>query len=171
MAWKCGLIDDEFALLCVPVLLIFLLEDFAKRENGVWDPELKKCIRPDKAGYLQSELLEDAVHELAYEGRNVEAQIILSQMDQESDFALTYWGFTHRQLGDLDAAALYYHKAIETNPDNVLARSDMAQGLVVAGDLVGARQQLHEIRARGGSNTWAEEPLVKAIEKGTAYSY
>ena len=144
---------------------------YSEKVNGVWDPELKKCIRPDKAGYLKSELLENAVRELAYEGRHTEAQIVLSQMEQDSDFALTYWGFTHRQLGDLDAAARYYSKAIERNPDNVLARSYMAQGLVLAGDFVGARQQLHEIRARGGSNTWAEESLVMAIEKGTAYSY
>lgn len=144
---------------------------YSKKVNGVWDPELKKCIRPDKAGYLKSELLEDAVRELAYEGHNAEAQMVLSQMDQDSDFALTYWGFTHRQLGDLGLAAQFYNKAIERNPDNVLARSYMAQGMVVAGDLDGARQQLQEIRARGGSNTWAEESLVKAIEKGTAYRY
>ena len=144
---------------------------YTKKVNGVWDPQLKKCIRPDKAGYLKSDLLQDAVRELAYAGRNTEAQMVLSQMDQDSDFALTYWGFTHRQLGNLETAARFYNAALAQNPDNILARSYMAQGMVLAGDFVGARRQLGEIRARGGAHTWAEAALVKAIETGTTYSY
>ncbi len=144
---------------------------YAQKVNGVWDPQLKRCIRPDKAGYLQSELLEDAVRELAYFGRNGEAQELLSQMDQSSDFVLTYWGFTHRKLGNRDKALAFYQTAIDRNPDNILARSYMGQGFVTEGDYVAAREQLQIIRARGGKGTWAEASLQTAIETGTGYDY
>lgn len=144
---------------------------FSEKVNGVWDPQLKRCIRPDKAGYLQSSILEDAVRELAYFGRLTDAQTVLSQMDADSDFALTYWGFTHRKLGQIDEANAYYQAAIEKNPDNILARSYMGQGFVEAGDYLAAREQLLSIRARGGQNTWAEASLLAAIETGTGYSY
>ena len=144
---------------------------YSQKVNGVWDPNLKRCIRPDKAGYLKSDLLEDAVRELAYAGRNDEAQMVLAQMDQNSDFVLTYWGFTHRKLGDAAAANQFYTAAIEQNPDNILARSYMGQGKVAEGDVSAAIEQLREIRSRGGSDTWAEASLVKAIATGAAYSY
>lgn len=144
---------------------------YAEKVNGVWDPQLRRCIRPDKAGYLQSELLEDAVRELAYSGRLDEAQLLLSQMDASSDFVLTYWGFTHRKLGDQLSADRFYAAALKKNPDNLLTRSYMGQGLVVQGDYIGARDQLLEIRARGGKGTWAELALLDAIETGTGYDY
>jgi tetratricopeptide (TPR) repeat protein len=144
---------------------------YSQKVNGVWDPNLKRCIRPDKAGYLKSDLLEDAVRELAYAGRNDEAQMVLAQMDQISDFVLTYWGFTHRKLGDAAAADQFYTAAIEKNPDNILARSYMGQGKVAEGDVLAAIEQLREIRSRGGSDTWAEVSLVKAIATGVTYNY
>ncbi|NNK16215.1 MAG: hypothetical protein HKP51_04840 [Sulfitobacter sp.] len=144
---------------------------FSKKVNGVWDPTLKRCIRPDKAGYLKSDLLEDAVRELAYAGRNQEAQQVLAQMDQTSDLVMTYWGFTHRKLGNLTKARDFYTFAIEKNPDNILARSYMGQGLVAEGNVAAALRQLREIRSRGGQDTWAEASLVKAIATGVTYNY
>ncbi|MFK7765498.1 MAG: hypothetical protein AB8B62_19700 [Roseobacter sp.] len=144
---------------------------YAEKVNGVWDPKLRRCIRPDKAGYLQSNLLEDAVRELAYAGRLAEAQLVLAQMDASSDFVLTYWGFTHRKQGDQLLADRFYSAALSKNPDNLLTRSYMGQGLVVQGDFIGARDQLLEIRARGGEGTWAEFALLGAIETGTGYDY
>ena len=144
---------------------------FSQKVNGVWDPQLRRCIRPDKAGYLKSEILEDAVRELAYFDRNDDAQKVLAQMDQDSDFVMTYWGFTHRKLGNRDQANAFYQAAITKNPDNILARSYMGQGFVAEGDYVAARAQLLDIRARGGTGTWAEVSLLKAIETGTGYNY
>lgn len=137
----------------------------------VWDPSTKKCVSPQGAE-LGDDLLGEAVRELAYAGRNEDAQGVLRAMaDQESDLALTYWGFTHRKLGNLDLAKVFYEKAITTNPDNILARSYMGQGLVTEGNLVAARKQLQEIRARGGAGTWPEKSLSDAIKTGTTYNY
>lgn len=144
---------------------------FTQPVNGVWDPNARRCIRPDKAGYLESGLLRDTVRELAYAGRYAEAQQVLAQMDQTDDIVLTYWGFTHRKMGDLTSANAYYTQAISKNPDNILARSYMGQGLVDDGNIAGAREQLREIRVRGGRSTWAEVSLRMALETGQTYSY
>lgn len=144
---------------------------YSEKVNGVWDRELRRCIRPDKAGYLKSELLEDTVRELAYADRHIEAQLVLAQMDQTSDFVLTYLGFTNRMLGNRRDAARFYTAALKQNPDNILARSYMGQGFVAEGKIVDARAQLTEIRTRGGKGTWAEKSLMSSIETGTGYSY
>ena len=61
--------------------------------------------------------------------------------------------------------------ALAQNPDNLLARSYMGQGLVLEGDWVGAKRQYDEIIARGGRGTWAEASLRDAITTGTTYTY
>lgn len=145
---------------------------FSQPVNGVWDADIKKCVRPDKTSHLDSDTLYNAVRELAYAGRFGEVIQVLDQMpDQLDDRVLTYRGFTARKLGDLELADMYYDQAIATNPDNILARSYMGQGKLAAGDKVAAMTQLREIQARGGAGTWAEASLRSAIETGTTYNY
>ena len=137
----------------------------------VWDEATKTCVNP-KGAALDDDLLYDAVRELAYAGRYLDAQGVLAAMpDQQDDRVLTYWGFTSRKLGHDDLARAYYLKAIERNPDNILARSYMGQGMIESGDRDGAIDQWREIRARGGEGTWAETALRDSIRSGTTYSY
>ncbi|MEO0937048.1 MAG: hypothetical protein AAFY38_02720 [Pseudomonadota bacterium] len=145
---------------------------FSQKVNGVWDAAIGKCVRPDRSGYLGDDALYGAVRELAYAGRYDSATQVLDQMsDQAADEVLTYRGFIARKQGKLELADVFYTRAIEANPDNILARSYMGQGLVAAGDKVAALQQLREIQARGGAGTWAEASLRDAIATGTTYSY
>src|SRR6056297_4113424 len=137
---------------------------FSAPVNGVWDAKERKCIRPDRASYMDEDTLYQAVRELAYAGRYDAAETVLAQMpDQTSDKVLTYKGFLNRKLGNLDAAMLFYADALERNPDNLLARSYMGQGYVETGDLDAARVQLAEIETRGGGYSWAGTSLRKAI--------
>lgn len=145
---------------------------FSQPVNGVYDASIKKCVRPDRTGYMDSDTLYKAVRELAYAGRYQDAIKVLDQMpEQLSDRVLTYRGFTARKLGRAEIANAYYTQAIEVNPDNILARSYMGQGLVEAGDKVAALTQLREIQNRGGTGTWSEVSLRTAIQTGTTYSY
>ena len=145
---------------------------FSERVNGVWDAEIRRCVRPDRSSYLDEDTLYGAVRELAYAGRYDAAREVLDQMpDQNADRVLTYRGFTERKLGNITAAMVFYERAITANPDNILARSYMGQGLVEQGDMVAALQQLRQIQARGGKGTWAETSLRSAIESGTTYNY
>ncbi|MEL7100765.1 MAG: hypothetical protein AAGM84_18205 [Pseudomonadota bacterium] len=145
---------------------------FSQPVNGVWDAAIKKCVRPDRSGYLDQDTLYGAVRELAYAGRYDSATQVLDQMaDQASGEVLTYRGFIARKQGNLELADVFYTQAIEADPDNILARSYMGQGLVEAGDKVAAMAQLREIQARGGAGTWAEVSLREAIATGATYSY
>jgi len=112
------------------------------------------------------------VRELAYAGRYLDAQGVLRAMpDQTDDRVLTYWGFTHRKLGNLELANAFYEDAIARNPDNILARSYMGQGFVAEGRVDDAIAQWREIKARGGADSWAEVSLRDAIRTGITYSY
>ena len=137
----------------------------------VWDTKTKTCVSP-KESRLDQDILMGAVRELAYAGRNEDAQGVLRQMsDQNDDLVLTYWGFTSRKLGKGDLARVYYTRAISRNPDNILARSYMGQGLVADGRIDEAIEQWREIQARGGAGTWAEASLRTAIRTGITYNY
>lgn len=137
----------------------------------VWDPEKKRCVLPKESSLNMDELL-GAARELAYAGRNSDAQAVLAALqDQGDDRVLTYWGYTHRKLGNRVLAAKYYDQAIAQNPDNLLARSYMGQGFVEEGQFGLALAQWKEIRARGGENGWPEAALRQALETGVTTSY
>jgi len=137
----------------------------------VWDDQKKRCVRP-KQSSLSTDKLQDAVRELAYAGRYQDAQGVLRSLEnQNGDFALTYWGFTHRKMGNMSLAYAFYSQAIEQNPNNLLARSYLGQGLIQDGQPAQALAQWKEIRARGGTGTWAEVSLRKAMETGENFNY
>ena len=100
------------------------------------------------------------------------AQDVLAAMsDQADDRVLTYLGFTHRKMGNVDLGMRFYNKALAKNPDNLLARSYLGQGLIEAGDTDAAVEQLREIIARGGKGSWSETSLRTALNTGVTYSY
>lgn len=136
----------------------------------VYDEAAGRCVKPNKTNFSEEQLYQ-AVRELAYDGQFKNAQNVLRVMDQDDDRVLTYWGFTYRKMGEAELANTYYQRAIETNPDNILARSYMGQGYVTEGKTELAITQWREIKARGGEGTWAEASLREAIRTGLTYSY
>lgn len=137
----------------------------------VWDKKTKTCVNPQGAS-LDDGTLYRAVRELAYAGRYEDAQGVLRVMsDQNDDRVLTYWGFTHRKLGNGALARTYYEQAIDRNPDNILARSYMGQGFIEDGNTSAAIAQWYEIKNRGGEGTWAEASLRQAIRTGLTHNY
>ncbi len=137
----------------------------------VFDATTGKCIKPDQSSMNDQQLLETA-RELAYLDRQQDAQAVLAAISDQTDGrVLTYWGFTHRKLGNQELADQFYTQAIATDPDNILARSYMAQGFVTQGKFGEAYAQWQEIRTRGGTGTWAETSLRNALETGKTYSY
>ncbi|MGR3802292.1 tetratricopeptide repeat protein [Marinibacterium profundimaris] len=137
----------------------------------VYDPATKKCVKVRKDSALDQDLLYGAVRELAYDGQYGRAQDILKVMDQGDDRVMTYWGFTHRKMGDTALAEAWYSRALNANPDNILARSYMGQGYVTEGRTDDAIAQWREIMARGGEGTWAEASLRRAIRSGITFNY
>ena len=141
------------------------------KDGKIWDKKTKSCVNAQESR-LDDDTRYAAVRELAYAGKYADALSVLAAMsDQSESRVLTYYGFNHRKAGRTDLGMQYYRAALKTDPDNLLARSYMGQGLVAAGDLEGARAQLAEIEARGGKWDWAGTSLRHAIRSGKTYSY
>lgn len=141
------------------------------KDGKIWDKQTKSCVDA-KESRLDDDTRYAAVRELAYAGEYAEALYVLAAMsDQNESRVLTYYGFTHRKAGRAYIGMQYYQAALKSDPDNILARSYMGQGLVAAGDIDAARIQLAEIEARGGHASWPQTSLRKAIETGTNESY
>ncbi len=142
-----------------------------KCESGfVYDKKTKSCVSSN-GHTLDTETLYQQVRSLSYDGRYVDAQVLLAQMPADDDRTLTYMGFTSRKMGNTEAAMTYYARALARNPGNVLARSYMGQGLVEEGNISAAMEQLREIRAHGGKGTWAEASLRTAISTGRTFNW
>ncbi|KNG95381.1 tetratricopeptide repeat protein [Pseudaestuariivita atlantica] len=140
-------------------------------DGKIYDTTTSKCVDAQESS-LSDDALYEAAREFAYVGQYGAARNALDAMKAQDDGRVqTYLGFTARKMGDMDRAMLHYAAALAQDPDNILARSYLGQGLVESGDLIGARAQLSEIRARGGRNTWAEFSLAQAIRSGVGYSY
>ena len=141
------------------------------KDGKIWDEKTKSCADA-KESRLDDDTRYAAVREFAYAGRYSDALYVLAAMsDQDESRVLTYYGFTHRKAGRADLGMQYYQAALKADPDNLLARSYMGQGLVSAGDIAAAKVQLAEIEARGGASSWPETSLRKAIQTGRTYSY
>jgi Flp pilus assembly protein TadD len=137
----------------------------------VWSETKGACVNP-QSGSLDDDALYGAAREFAYAGQYDNTLAVLAAMSDAQDTrVLTYKGFVHRKMGDVELGNAYYRQAIEADPSNILARSYMGQGYVEAGDIVAARELLIEIRQLGGAGSWAEASLRQAIETGTTYSY
>lgn len=156
---------------CLPVAALANSEEPAppkkpKCESGfVYDKKTKSCVSTN-GHTLDTDALYQEVRALSYDGRYADAQVLLAQMPADDDRTLTYMGFTNRKMGHAEAAMEYYGRALNKNPGNVLARAYMGQGFVADGNIAAALKQLHEIRAHGGTETWAETSLRTAIATG-----
>ncbi|WP_095590496.1 hypothetical protein [Actibacterium ureilyticum] len=133
------------------------------QDGQIFDAATKTCL-DSKADLFDDTNRYEAAREMAYAGQYTEALTVLASAENASDpRILNYKGFVNRKLGHSDLAMAYYTAALKVDPDYILARSYMGQGLVAEGDFVGARNQLIEIRARGGEGSWAEASLEQAL--------
>jgi tetratricopeptide (TPR) repeat protein len=89
--------------------------------------------------------------------------IIETAQAKDSPRFLTYRGFSLRKMGDMEGAMTFYRQALAIDPDYILARSYMAQGLLQQGQRDLALAQLSEIEARGGKESWAHRSLKMAL--------
>lgn len=133
------------------------------KKGEIWDKKTRSCAKV-KASLYSDDILYEAARELAYAGQLDRAMGILElAMDQSDPRILNYKGFVNRKLGKMDEAMAYYRAAITANPDYILARSYMGQGLITLGKHSEALEQLREIKARGGRDSWAYTSLKLAM--------
>lgn len=140
------------------------------KKGLVLDKQSGKCVKAESS-LIDSDERYDALRQYAYARDYAGAELILASFaDQQDPRVLNYKGFIARKQGQMDDAMMHYEAALRINPDYILARSYMGQGLADMGDLDGARLQLAEIRDRGGRNTWSYTALSLAL-RGVQTNY
>ncbi|MGB7318231.1 MAG: tetratricopeptide repeat protein [Planktotalea sp.] len=140
------------------------------KEGRVYDAQTKKCLKVESHNFTDDQLYL-AAREMAYDGQYQNALHVLDAAENQNDpRILNYRGFTNRKLGNHALAMEYYEAALSIDPDYILARSYMGQGLLAYGDTDGAKAQLAEIRQRGGRNTWSYTALAMAL-RGVPSNY
>lgn len=141
------------------------------KDGQVFDDKEQKCVDP-QSGSLSDDLRFDAVRELAWAGQYDNAMIVLSAMTEgETDRVMTYKGFILRKSGNVEAGITAYEAALKLNPGNILTHSYYGQLLVEMNEMDAARTHLQAIRDHGGTGTWAEIALVRAIDEGLTYNF
>ncbi len=140
-------------------------------DGQIYDEDTEVCVDADQQSFNDDQRY-DAVRELAYAGAYDRAYLVMASADEPNDARfLNYRGFISRKQGKMADAMAYYGAALEQDPDYILARSYMGQGLVPMGDIDGAKQQLREIVQRGGRETWAYVSLKAAINGKPGSTY
>lgn len=136
------------------------------KKGYVYSSSKKKCVKqtsevvPDRSLKAQGWALARAGQ---YEAAIELFRLVAAKDDPE---ALNGLGFSHRKLGKVEQGIGFYARALEINPDYVLARQYLGEGYVKMGRFDLARQQLAEIGNRCG--TACEEYLLlsQAIDTG-----
>lgn len=137
-------------------------------DGQIYDEVTKACVDADEQSFNDDQRY-DAVRELAYAGAYDRAEQVIASADEPGDPRfLNYQGFIQRKQGNIEAAMEFYTAALGIDPDYLLARSYMGQGLVASGDIESAREQLTEIATRGGRDTWSYVALKMALAGKTS---
>jgi tetratricopeptide (TPR) repeat protein len=105
-----------------------------------------------------------AGRQLARDGHYLDAIKVLKMAANENDPAvLTYLGYSHRKLGNIDLGISLYKKALDIDPDNVDTREYLGEGYVSKGELDLAWLELSEIEKRCGTTCEEYRALEKAL--------
>jgi tetratricopeptide (TPR) repeat protein len=101
---------------------------------------------------------------LAKEGEYEWALNVFSAIKNQNDpKVLNYIGYANRKAGRLETGFAYYKKALDIDPNFVLAREYYGEGLVAAGRVDLAQIQLDEIAKRCGTHCSEYKELAKVM--------
>ena len=133
-----------------------------------WSKQQGKCV-PQKSGLLSDEDLARAGRALALDGQYDDAIKVLGLASNKNNPAvLTYLGYSHRKLGNVDLGISLYKKALDIDPDNVDTREYLGEGYVSKGELDLAWLELVEIEKRCGTTCKEYQALDKAMRSASS---
>jgi hypothetical protein len=81
---------------------------------------------------------------------------------------LTFLGYSHCKLGDVDLGITLYKQALGVDPENVDTREYLGEGYVTVGQLDMARLELSEIEKRCGTTCEEYQELHKVLQSATS---
>jgi tetratricopeptide (TPR) repeat protein len=125
-----------------------------------------KCVS-QRSDALSDEDRARAGRQLARDGHYQEAIAVLETIADKNDArVLTYLGYSHRKLGDVDLGISLYLKALAIDPENIDTREYLGEGYVTKGQLDLAYLELAEIEKRCGTSCKEYQALEKAMLSG-----
>ncbi len=132
-------------------------------EGEVYSPTAQKCVKKT-SNLINDEDRYNTSVQLARSGKYHSAINLLKTIaNQDDPRVLTYLGFSNRKLGKMDIGEAYYKKALEIDPNYLLAREYLGEGYVSQGKKDLALAQLKEIENRCGTTCREYGLLKKAI--------
>jgi tetratricopeptide (TPR) repeat protein len=85
--------------------------------------------------------------------------------------ALTYIGFAHRKLGEMDAALAHYARALDIDPGFTVARAYLGEAYLTLGERAKAVAELAEIEVRCGRRCAEYADLAGHVANYDSSSY
>lgn len=121
------------------------------KKGWVYSQQLQRCVSA-KSGSLDDKQLIEQGRALALAGYYENALAVLEAVSDKNDStALTYLGYSHRKLGDVDVGIGFYHQALAIDPKNVNTREYLGEGYVSAGKIELAQAELATIEQLCGN--------------------
>jgi tetratricopeptide (TPR) repeat protein len=146
---------------------------YAQKGGSTPKPKVdcSKAANKNKAACKNKQKLDDdelfhAGYWLSRDGRYDQAIEFLSQARNDADpRILTYLGFSHRKLGNTDAAMTFYARALAADANYTIARAYLGEAYLGLGDRAKAAVELREIATRCGTSCEEYQELAAAIAK------
>ncbi len=137
------------------------------KKGLVWSKSLERCVKP-QSGSLSQEELKEQGRALALAGHYENALIVLDAVANKQDATvLTYIGYSHRKMGDVDTGIRFYKQALTIEPGNLNTREYLGEGYASAGRIEEAKAELATLEKLCGSKTCEQyEDLSSFIETG-----
>jgi tetratricopeptide (TPR) repeat protein len=102
-------------------------------KGWVWSKALQRCVRANSGSLDDKELFEQG-RALALAGHYGNALAVLAVVSNQNDaMVLTYIGYSHRKMGDVDVGIGYYKQALAIDPQNLNTREYLGEGYISAG--------------------------------------
>ncbi|MGA7457020.1 MAG: hypothetical protein WBW51_06830, partial [Methyloceanibacter sp.] len=95
-------------------------------------------------------------------------KVLEMALNENDPAVLTYLGYSHRKLGNIDIGISLYMKALDIDPDNVDTREYLGEGYVSKGELDLAWLELVEIEKLCGTTCVEYQALEKALQSGSS---
>lgn len=134
------------------------------KKGLVWSKSVQRCVKP-QSGMLDDKELYEQGRRLALAGYYENALAVLDAVSNKQDSGvLTYIGYSHRKMGDVDVGIGYYKQALAIDPKNLNTREYLGEGYVSAGRVEEAQAELATLQQLCG-NTDCEQyqDLANAI--------
>lgn len=122
-------------------------------KGWAWSKALQRCVKANSGSLDDKQLLEQG-RALALAGYYENALAVLDAVSNKNDaIVLTYIGYSHRKMGDVDVGIGYYKQALAIDPNNLNTREYLGEGYVSAGRVEEAKLELSTIEKLCGNRS------------------